>query len=140
MPHAALSAAPADLDRKASDLFDRIAIIDLITHIGLSLDEKRFDNLRSIFTADVVVKRGHSQGRLASTHHLFTDYLIELSGDKAEVRANLRGFHVHRAEAPASHFDIAERYRFEMVRTAEGWRVFRMTTEPVWTAGDAPAG
>jgi len=131
MPHAAANTS-ADLDRKVGDLFDRIAIIDLITHIGRSLDEKRIDNLRSIFTEDVVVKRGHPQGRLACTHHLFADHLIELSGDKAEVRANLLGFNVHRAEMPASHFDIGERYRFEMVRTAHGWRISRMTTEPVW--------
>jgi hypothetical protein len=157
MPHTAQNAGPADLDRKVSDLYDRITIVDLITRLGVTLDEKRFGNLASLFTEDVAVRFGfpgsepidniqslaergrRSQGRFARAHHIFTDHLIELSGDKAKVRANLLGFHVHRAEEPAAHFDIGERYRFEMIRTTDGWRISHMTTEPVWTAGESPS-
>lgn len=157
MSQALENKTPADLHRNITDLFDRIAIIDLISRVGLTLDEKRFDDLRSIFTDDVFVKFGfpgaepidniaalaergrRSQGRFARAHHLFTDHLIELSGDKAKVRANLLGFHVHRNDRPGSHFDIGERYRFEMARTPNGWRISCMITEPVWTAGDDPA-
>jgi hypothetical protein len=156
MPQASPTIGSADLDRKVSDLFDRITIVDLITRLGVTLDEKRFDNLRSIFIENVAVRFGfpsaepidniaalaqrgrRSQGRFARAHHLFTDHLIELSGDKAKVRANLLGFHVHKADRPGSHYDIGERYHFEMIRMIEGWRVSRMTTEPVWTGGDEP--
>ena len=157
MPPAASQIGSAYLDRKVSDLFDRITIVDLITRVGVTLDEKRFGDLRSIFTEDVVVRFGfpgsepidnieslaergrRSQGRFARAHHIFTDHLIELSGDTAKVRANLLGFHVHRAEEPSAHFDIGERYRFEMIRTPEGWRISYMSTEPVWTAGESPS-
>ncbi|MGE0240278.1 MAG: nuclear transport factor 2 family protein [Parvibaculaceae bacterium] len=151
MPHAAANTASADLDRKVSDLYDRILIVDLITHIGVILDEGRFDNLRSVFTEDVVVRFGFPgvepidtvaalmacRHRPQRAYHLFTDHLIELSGDRAQARASLTGVHVRRDEAPGAQFDIGAHYRFEMVRTTDGWRISRMTTEAAGTAGVA---
>ena len=147
----------AQLRRQLQDLLDRNAIVDLISRLGLMLDDKRFDDIGSIYADDVVAifgfaagariegvealaERGRkSQGRFARAHHVFTDHVIDLRGDQAIVRANLIGIHVHRAEDPASHFDMGERYTFEMIRKPEGWRIAKVITTPVWTAGPPPA-
>jgi hypothetical protein len=42
--------------------------------------------------------------------------------------------------APPVQFSLGEVYRFEVVRTAEGWRFSRVETVPLWMSGsrDAP--
>ena len=132
------------------ELVDRNAITDLVSRLGLWLDEKLFDEARSIFTEDATgefpsgpvqgvelladqARRNHSD--FERTQHAITNVLIDLDGDRATVRANLIATFVHRADAPGSHFAIGERYRFEVVRTPEGWRFSRLEVTPVWRSG-----
>ena len=72
--------------------------------------------------------------------------MIELDGDRATVRANLV---VYFAEpladgrpslAPAIQSTMGEIYRFDVVRTPDGWRFARIETSPVWMAGAVPSG
>ncbi len=146
----------AQLQRQVRELLDRNEIVNLIGRLGLMLDEKRFDDIRSIVTDDVVADfpstgagqmRGiealaahgrKSQGRFERAHHVITDHLIDLDGDRATVRANLIATHVHRADEPGSHYDVGEYYRFEMIRTPEGWRISRLNPNGVWTSGVRP--
>jgi 3-phenylpropionate/cinnamic acid dioxygenase small subunit len=131
------------------ELLDRSEIADLIARLGLWLDEKRFEDARSVLTEDVAVetlggqvqgieavteqaRRNHDVGR---TQHVITNLLIDLDGDKATIRANLIATFVQRADEPGSHFDIGERYRFEAIRTAHGWRLSRVQASPLWTSG-----
>jgi hypothetical protein len=45
------------------DLTDRQAIVDLISRLGLWLDDKRFDDARSMFTEDVTIDTGGGSTR-----------------------------------------------------------------------------
>ena len=146
-----------DLERDATwsgsqvqELVDRDAIADLVGRLGLWLDEKRFDEARSIFTEDATAdtpggsvrglglvaeqaRRNHSD--FERTQHAITNVLIDLDGDRATVRANLIATFVQRADAPGSQFTLGERYRFVAVRTPEGWRFSRVEVTPVWRSG-----
>jgi SnoaL-like protein len=54
-----------------------------------------------------------------------------LQGDRADVRANLVASFV----GDANLEQHGERYRFEAVRTAHGWRLSRVEVRPVWISG-----
>ena len=135
--------------RQLQDLIDRNEIADLVSRLGIWLDDKRFDDGRSIFTEDATAttpggsvqgvdhmaeqaRRNHAVER---TQHVITNVLVDLDGDRATVRANLIVTMVDRAEAPGYHFDIGERYDFEAARTPQGWRLTRVQSSPVWTTG-----
>jgi 3-phenylpropionate/cinnamic acid dioxygenase small subunit len=138
-------------------LIDRQEITDLVSRLGLWLDDKRFDEAPRVFTRDVAVqtpggvsagisavaeqaRRNHADDR---THHVITNVLVDLDAgepDRATVRANLLVTFVPDAAAPASRRTLGERYRFAARRTPEGWRLAEVRVEPVWdTAAPAPA-
>jgi SnoaL-like protein len=124
------------------DLTDRREIADLVSRLGLWLDEGRFDEAPSILTDDVTVDTpgGQAEGierviaqarrnhQYDGLQHVISNVLIDLDGDRAAVRANLVASFVDGA-AVEQH---GERYRFEAARTADGWRLSRVEVRPVW--------
>jgi SnoaL-like domain len=145
------------LDKQIEQLGDRQAIADLIARVGVMLDQKRFEEAPSILADDVTVQTpgGSSRGRAAvmaqaershtvRTQHLITDVLIELDGDTAQARANqVATFAPDRPESRLlingveqsdAYFTVGGRYRFEAVRTGDGWRLTRIESETVWSS------
>ncbi|MFD0656439.1 nuclear transport factor 2 family protein [Thermocatellispora tengchongensis] len=89
---------------QAQELLDRDEITRLVYRLGVVLDEGRFDEMPSIFTEDATVHTpgGLAKGRDALTaqaqrthspgeriQHVVGNVLIDLDGDRADVRANL---------------------------------------------------
>ena len=123
------------------DLNDRREITDLVSRLGLWLDEGRFDEAPSILTEDVAVSTpgGQAEGierviaqarrnhQYAGLQHVISNVLVDLDGDTADVRANLVATFV--GSAIEQH---GERYRFEAVRTPDGWRLSRVEVKAVW--------
>jgi SnoaL-like domain len=124
------------------DLTDRREIVDLVSRLGLWLDEGRFDEAPSILVDDVTVDTpgGHAEGierviaqarrnhQYDSLQHVISNVLIDLDGDRAQVRANLVASFV----GDGALVQHGERYRFEAVRTPDGWRLSRVEVTPVW--------
>lgn len=148
MPETNQSSNITPIEHQLGDLMDRHELVDLVNRLGLILDEKRFDDLRSIYTEDAegVFPSGAVRGveRLIDQahrnhmdfdrmQHIFSNVLIDLVDDRATVRANLVATLVRSAETPgASHLDLWAGYRFDAVRTARGWRFSRVELSPVW--------
>jgi SnoaL-like domain len=143
----------ADVDQRSSrevrELIDRREITELVSRLGLWLDEKRWDDTRSILTEDATVKtpggavagidqvteqarRNHA----VPTHHVITNVLIDLEGDSAMVGANLIVTFVNGPDVSGPLFQLGERYRFEAVRTPDGWRLSSVESRPIWTVGE----
>ncbi len=119
---------------------DRQDITDLISRLGRWLDDKGFDDARSVLTEDVTVSTpgGQAEGidrvvaqasrnHQVPTQHLITNVLVDLDGDRATATANLlvtfAGDTIDRQ---------GERYRFGVARTDDGWRLSRIEVTPVW--------
>ena len=133
------------------ELIDRSEITDLVSRLGLWLDEKRWDEARSILTEDATamtpggsvagVDQVTAQARrnhVVPTHHVITNVLIDLDGDRAIVNANLIATFVNGRDASGPPFQLGERYRFEAVRTYDGWRLSQVESRPIWTVGSRP--
>lgn len=144
-----------ELHVKRADLIeslaDRAEITDLVSRLTAGLDEHRFDELLTLFVEDAIAQTpgGTAEGREAIVmqatrnhrdfdrlQHLVTGVLIDLDGDQATARANVVGVFGRSIEdAPARALGGA--YRFEFVRTEEGWRFKTVAVRPVWHTGEA---
>jgi len=142
----------AEIARLASELRairDRQELAHLAARLGVLMDDKRFDDLGSIYAEDataatpggtaqgvaglIAQARRNHQG-FARTQHVITNPLVELDGDRATVQANLVVTFVQRSDALEPHFTLGARYRFEAKRTEQGWRFSRVEVTPVWRA------
>ena len=137
------------------ELIDRETVSDLIHQLGAVLDEQRFEDLALVFAGDgaITTPGGHADGLDAivaqaarnhtpdmRTQHFATDLVIDLDGDRAQARANyLAVFAVGSGDpAPAPRFQIGSVYRFDLIRTADGWRVHSLEMVPTWAVGERP--
>jgi hypothetical protein len=145
----------AELRSELRTLRDRAEIARLCDRYAIHLDLSRHsdDWLDTVFTEDALVtfpmgqykgmaglRRFQEMARTTfeRTHHLSSNYDIELSADQASIRAHLMAAHVARREDLAHHFTIGGHYEAEAVRTDQGWRLRELTFDLVWTAGDPP--
>ena len=132
----------------SDELIDRQHIVDLVTSVGRCLDERDFEGLRSLFTDDATVttpggtvsghdalvaqaRRGHSRDR--GIQHVITNHLVDIDGDRADVRANLLVAFAASGPEDPQPFLLGEVYRFELRRTADGWRISSLSSTPVWS-------
>ncbi len=146
-------------DAKLQQLVDHHDITDLVYRLGVALDEGRFDEMRSLFIEQATARTpgGTAEGRAAlitqasrnhtpdrRIQHVTTNVLVDVDGDRANVRANLVvnfGSVIGTDEsalAPPVQFTLGEVYRFAAVRTPTGWRFSSVETSPVWMTGSRP--
>ena len=135
------------LESQVTELVARNAITELVYRLGVALDDGRFDELRSIFTEDstastpggsvegidaLIAQASRNHSRERRNHHVITNVLVDLDGERADVRANLV---VTFARDAVPYFTLGEVYRFDARRTPDGWRLSRVESTPVWTTG-----
>jgi 3-phenylpropionate/cinnamic acid dioxygenase small subunit len=135
------------VERQVTELVARNAITELVYRLGVALDDGRFDELRSIFTEDstastpggsvegidaLIAQASRNHSRERRNHHVITNVLIDLDGERADVRANLV---VTFARDAVPYFTLGEVYRFDARRTPDGWRLSRVESTPVWSTG-----
>jgi hypothetical protein len=138
-------------------LLDRSAILATLDRVGVMLDEHAIDDLRSLFTDDVVSHFGDdlvvgvralrrrarkTSETLDGIHHIFSGVLIDLEGDHAAIRANLISTVVQRAPAPRPPVTHGMIYTGTAVRAPGAWRFSEMRLRPVWrsSSADLPVG
>ena len=125
---------------------DRQEVADLVTRLYALLDEGRYDELASVYAADVELEfpSAHMHGldeavamartrggRYDRAQHITTDLLVDVDGDRASVRSNHWAIHVH----AGGRFEAGLVHRFDAARTPDGWRLTRGRADVVWRAG-----
>lgn len=140
------------------ELSDRLEINDLLVRYTKAIDEKNWDLLDQVFTADATidysssggvagplpeVKRWLERGLAAfpETLHLIGNSEVELEGDRARAKtAVYNPMFFAKPEGGRHHFAVGAYYIDELVRTPEGWRIASRLEQHHFTEGELPAG
>ncbi len=143
----------------AVELADRAEIMELVSRYFAAIDDKRLDDraiVDATFAPDgrIVSPNGTalvgrdaifsgqntSFARFRSTHQVTSDYVIDLDGDTARLRANVTAMHLWAAEesdpnALQSHFVAGGVLSAVAVRTGDGWRLSELSNRVSWRTG-----
>jgi hypothetical protein len=136
------------------EMSDRLEIQDLFARYSFAIDERDWDALDRVFTADAAIdysETGGAKGSLAEIkawlpgalerfpifQHLVATTKLDIAGDSATSRTILFNPMVYQPdggeEQPGQVFFIGLWYRDRLVRTAEGWRIAERYEEIGWT-------
>lgn len=143
-----MTAPPAD-DTTLEELAAKQAITELASRYAIALDNRDWDGLRDVFTADVVMSFAHIGERhgpdaiirvcmdallsLTSSQHLIGTVLTRYDGRKASSTSYFQAQHV----LADRHFLVGGTYVDELIRTDGGWRITRRVQTVGWTTGDS---
>ncbi|MFC4593218.1 nuclear transport factor 2 family protein [Sphingobium tyrosinilyticum] len=110
------------------------------------LDQKRWDDLPTVFARDLTFNygsAGEQEGMQAleaqmrqyldvcgGTQHLIGSILVNVDGDRAESRAYVQARHQRRDDPAGAIFDSTGEYRDRWERRPEGWRIVRR--DAIW--------
>jgi hypothetical protein len=133
-------------------LADQLELERTVWTLGRCLDERDFDGLRQLFTADATVTTGGTanshdalveqarrrHSRDDSIQHFISNLIIDLDGDQAVGRANLLVSFARTGPADPAPFLVGEVYRFAFRRTREGWRITSLVSARNWSLNRPP--
>ncbi len=148
-------------DPNLPQLLDRAAISDVVHAYATGLDRRDWTLFRSIFTdaiemdfASVGLRVGsydadewvRDAARLfagfAATQHTSTNHVHDVRGDEATCTSNMQAEHFVAREPDDGLADGADRwtiggyYTNELVRTADGWKLAKVTLIVTWQTGN----
>ncbi|UBU15514.1 nuclear transport factor 2 family protein [Nonomuraea gerenzanensis] len=137
---------------------ERTDVTQLIYRLYACMDEGRFADLHALFSDAISVRtpgglatgrdavvaqatRGHSTGD--RVQHLVHNPIVEVHGEHATVRADVIVTFTpddtpEGRPAPEPRYTLSERFRYEAVRSPEGWRLSHVDGAPVWAVGTSP--
>ena len=138
---AALRAAPPEA--KLEYLLDRAELTDLVTAYAYSVDTRDWALHTSLFTADyelntdgtfrkqTAAQRGVALAKFftgfEATQHLMVPETFAVTADAAYVTATMHARHFHSSGEPEKNSLLFGQYEFWCQRTAEGWKIARMS-------------
>ena len=126
------------------EILDRLEVAELFTRLARALDEGTPDDIRQIYTKDVVVhspRGGEIRGidnavaylskpADEKAQHMHSDVLVDVDGDRAEASAYQLVSFYRDGEPP--HQRNGVRLTYSAVRTPAGWRFDQATITSVW--------
>jgi hypothetical protein len=141
-----------------ANLVDHLQISGLLSRYFRAVDDKCLDLtiVKATFTTDGRVVRPNgsaligwddilngqtkSFARFRATHHVTTDHVIEITGDTAQMRANLTAMHLWSdAECDPNslqtHFIAGGVLLVLAKRTVDGWRISELVNRNTWRSG-----
>ncbi|MEU5879927.1 nuclear transport factor 2 family protein [Spirillospora sp. NPDC047279] len=146
------------MDARIQELADRSEITQLVYRTYRWLDEG-IGEPSSVFAQDAtadtpggqvagidavvaLATRNHSPDK--RVHHLLTNVLVDVDGDRAVVHSNAMvtfapGEAAPGALAAEAEFQLGGRSRWDAVRTADGWRLSTIKHWTVWSSGSQEA-
>lgn len=134
---------------------DRDAIVALTVRYCWALDERRFEQLDTVFAEDASADYGGDApmtgpeqigGFFASvvaatnierSQHLVANHDVEITGDDATCRCHFQSHYVTRTAAGDENIlDIGGSYFDTLRRTADGWRITDRVARRIWAMGE----
>ncbi|MEU4396578.1 nuclear transport factor 2 family protein [Kribbella sp. NPDC023855] len=131
---------------------DRFDIIDTCTRMAWYADHREWPRLAEVFadqvTLDYTSLNGgepvvltpeqiiagwqEGLGVYAATQHLVGNHLVTVDGDSAVCTASFQATH---RKPDDSLWTLGGTYRFDLVRTGDGWRISGVVMSTVWSDG-----
>ena len=132
---------------------DHEAIRQLVAVYARAIDTKDYTGIAACFTPDAVVDYGEAGPKLNGraeiaelmrsalapldvTQHMFTNFIIKLDGDAAELECDVLAQHLRRGEPGGETLLVGARYEVRLARTAEGWLMAHVYEWIVWAEGN----
>lgn len=136
-------------------LIDRAEISDVFSRYAVGIDTRDWALWRTCFTEDVeldatsvfpgLVHHGIDQlvagtkqavEGLDATQHIITNHTHDIQGDTAKCTSYLHAQHVYRNNFGGGHHILAGYYKYDMVRTRDGWKIKKYSLTITWGTGD----
>ena len=137
-------------------LEDRLAILELIGRLSLTIDAKDWDTMGQLFTDTVYHDRTSLTGGdpytapvaqfvqgwrqtldpMDAVHHQITNHVISIDGDEATCTANMQGVHVLANASGGPMWTVGGRHLYQLKRTSDGWRIAGLTFTLQWATGN----
>ncbi len=73
---------------------------------------------------------------LDTVHHLVTNHVIDLDGDRATCTANMMGTHVLANPSGGPTWTVGGHHKYQVTRTPNGWRIAGITFTIQWASGN----
>ena len=118
---------------------DQAQITDVLNRYATGIDRRDWDLFRTCWTPDVVADYGEigvftgvdaltdfmfaSHDAMGPTHHRLTNFVIDVDGDRAEVRCYVHAVLIAVPGDSTSWIDALGHYDDIFVRTADGWQI-----------------
>jgi ketosteroid isomerase-like protein len=135
---------------------DRLDVIDTCTRMAWHADQREWDLLRTVFadrvlldytslnggepvtlTPDEIVGAwSQTLGGFDATQHLITNHLVTVDGDTAVCTAAFQATHRLANPFGSPLWKLGGTYRFELTRTAGGWRIAGLVMTATWGEGN----
>jgi hypothetical protein len=143
-------------------IIEKAQISDLLTRYFAAIDDKRLDKkiVEVTFSKDAEIVRpddvviigpdnifnAHKKSfdRFKATHHLFSNFLIDISSDNATLRANLIANHIWEGKEDDPSLDgkyfLADGVFYAKAKKIDNtWLICELRNRVVWRTGDGMA-
>jgi ketosteroid isomerase-like protein len=128
-------------------------IQELLSRYAFTLDARDYPGIADCFTPDAVADypgfakplKGHEAivghmrralEPLATTQHMYSNFIIDVDGDKAHVTCDILAQHVRNGGAEAETYLAGGKYAVDVQRTANGWKMSNVAARSMWGIGD----
>ncbi len=133
----------ASVEAKVEYLLDRAELTDVVTAYAYSVDTRDWALHASIFTPDYEINNNGAFRKQTvaqrcemlvkffagheATQHLIVPLTFAITGDTAYLTASMHARHFHSNGDPEKNTLLFGQYEFWCQRTAEGWKIARMS-------------
>jgi hypothetical protein len=135
---------------------DKEQIAEVLIRYATGIDSKDWPLLRSCWTDEIDVDYGdlghfatadaltdlmrQIHDGMGQTYHRISNLMIKVDGDRATARSYVHALLMAVPGDASSWVDALGHYDDELVRTPDGWRIDRRTTNIARVMSGAPAG
>lgn len=134
-------------------LTDREQIQEMMARYALALDKKDYDGVAACFTADaeivyagysgtlkghdvIIAHMKHAIEPLDATQHLFTNFLIDVDGDDAQLTCYIIAQHVRKGTPGGDFYLAGGRYELKLKRDGGAWKMAWGAPQQLWGDGN----
>ena len=147
------------MEEGLKEIIEKTQVADLLTRYFAAVDDKRIDIhiVKATFTSDAKIIRpdgsemvgqesilhGHikSFARFKATHHVITNFIVDINNDIATLRSNIIANHmwVDNEDNPSlnnKYFLADGVLSAKAVKLNHQWRISELRNNVVWRTGD----